>query len=164
MSIKMNAASAAVILAALAVMPAVSAHGHVKAIVANGETTEGTTPEWVYNEKDTPGWYAKNQDNGFVEPSSFGDADIICHKEATPGKTSVTVAAGSDMTLEWDTWPESHHGPVLDYLAKCSGDCSEADKESLSFFKLGSSAGVLDAASNEWASDKLIGKYHQIQP
>lgn len=64
MSIKMNAASAAAILAALAVIPAVSAHGHVKSITANGETVAGTTPEWIYNESNTPGWYAKNQDNG----------------------------------------------------------------------------------------------------
>jgi hypothetical protein len=55
MSIKMNAASAAAILAALAIIPAVSAHGHVKEIVANGETVAGTTPEWIYNESNTPG-------------------------------------------------------------------------------------------------------------
>jgi len=55
MSIKMNAASAAAILAALAVIPAVSAHGHVKEIVANGETVAGTTPNWVYQETNTPG-------------------------------------------------------------------------------------------------------------
>ncbi|KAM0713507.1 hypothetical protein Q7P37_010469 [Cladosporium fusiforme] len=155
MSIKMNAASAAVILAALAAMPAVSAHGHVESITVDGETFEGTTPEWKYNDKETPGWYAANQDNGFVEPASFGDADIICHKEATPGKSSVSVAAGSSLEIKWDTWPESHHGPVIDYLAKCSGDCTDAEKESLSFFKL-DEAGVLDASSNEWASDKLI--------
>lgn len=83
MSIKMNAASAAAILAALAFMPAVSAHGHVASITANGETVDGTTPEWIYNESNTPGWYAKNQDNGFVEPSSFGSSDIVCHKVLT---------------------------------------------------------------------------------
>jgi len=65
------------------------------------------------------------------------------------------------MTLTWDTWPESHHGPVLDYLAKCDGDCSAAKKESLKFFKL-DAAGVLDAASNQWASDKLICKCSQV--
>ena len=80
MSIKMNAASAAAILAALAVMPAVYAHGHVATITADGTTTDNTTPEWIYNESNTPGWYAKNQDNGFVEPSSFGSGDVICHK------------------------------------------------------------------------------------
>jgi hypothetical protein len=79
-SIKINAASAAAILAALAAMPAVYAHGHVSEITANGETVPGTTPEWQYNDNKTPGWYAMNQDNGFVEPSSFGSADIICHK------------------------------------------------------------------------------------
>ncbi|KAM0710980.1 hypothetical protein Q7P35_001719 [Cladosporium inversicolor] len=149
MSFKMNAASAAAILAAIAVIPAVSAHGHVKSITADGKTVDNTTPEWIYNESNTPGWYAKNQDNG----------KHLHHKkfsyEATPGKTSVSVKAGSDITLGWDTWPESHHGPVLDYLAKCDGDCSAAKKESLKFFKL-DGAGVLDAASNQWASDKLI--------
>ena len=63
----MNAVSAAAILAALAVLPAVSAHGHIKSITANGETVDGTSPDWFYNEANaaaTPGWYAKNQDNG----------------------------------------------------------------------------------------------------
>lgn len=64
------------------------------------------------------------------------------------------------MTLQWNTWPESHHGPVIDYLAKCSGDCTDADKASLSFFKL-AGAGVLDAGSNQWASDKLIADGNQ---
>ena len=49
----------------------------------------------------------------------------------------------------------------MDYLAKCDGDCSAAKKESLKFFKL-DGAGVLDAASNQWASDKLIGMFSQI--
>jgi cellulase len=53
------------------------------------------------------------------------------------------------MTLQWNTWPESHHGPVIDYLAKCEGDCTAADKESLSFFKL-AATGVIDAAANQW--------------
>lgn len=64
------------------------------------------------------------------------------------------------MTLQWDTWPESHHGPVIDYLAKCSGDCTDADKESLSFFKL-AEVGIIDASSDEWASDKLIADGNQ---
>lgn len=80
MSIKMNAASAAVILAALAVMPSVSAHGFVESITADGKTVDGTNPNWIYNEADTPGWYAKNQDNGFVAPSAYSTGDIVCHK------------------------------------------------------------------------------------
>lgn len=53
MPFKMNAASAAAILAALAVVPAVSAHGHVKSITTDGKTTDNTTPEWIYNETST---------------------------------------------------------------------------------------------------------------
>lgn len=157
MSFKMNAAGAAAILAAFAAMPSVSAHGYVESITADGQTVDGTSPNWKYNDEKTPGWYAANQDNGFVSPSSYADGDIICHKEATPGKSSVKVTAGSDMTLKWNTWPESHHGPVIDYLAKCEGDCTDADKESLKFFKL-DAQGVIDAGSNEWATDKLIGQ------
>jgi hypothetical protein len=36
----------------------------VKSITTDGKTTDNTTPEWIYNETETPGWYAKNQDNG----------------------------------------------------------------------------------------------------
>ena len=50
---------------------------------------------------------------------------------------------------------------MLNYLAKCEGDCTKAEKESLKFFKL-DGAGVLDAASNQWASDKLIGTFGQF--
>jgi cellulase len=115
MPFNMNAASAAVILAALSVMPAVSAHGFVESITADGKTVDGTNPNWMYSETKTPGWYAKNQDNGFVEPSSFGSGDVICHKEATPGKSSVAVKAGSDMVLKWNTWYETNEGTQDDF-------------------------------------------------
>ncbi|KAK6426678.1 hypothetical protein LTR95_016086 [Oleoguttula sp. CCFEE 5521] len=150
--------TAGAIAAAVAILPSVSAHGHVQGIMANGKYTPNTTPNWIYGTKPvSPGWYAKDQDNGFVAPDSYGSPDIICHKEATPGANSVEVAAGSKMTLFWDTWPVSHHGPVTDYLARCPGDCTAVDKTRLNFFPI-DKVGLLDGSVNpgNWASDTLI--------
>jgi len=73
-----------------------------------------------------------------------------------PGAKVATVAAGGSIKLQWDTWPESHHGPVLDYLAKCAGDdCTSVSAGDLSFFKI-DEKGLNDAASQNWASDDLI--------
>jgi len=59
--------------------------------------------------------------------------------------------------MEWNTWPESHHGPVIDYMAKCNGDCATVDKTTLEFFKI-AEKGIVDntAAPGTWASDQLI--------
>lgn len=65
--------------AAAAAPALVSAHGHVLGVVSGGEWYAGTTPEWTYQAEkpNTAGWYANNQDNGFVEPASYADEDII---------------------------------------------------------------------------------------
>lgn len=98
-----------------------------------------------------------NQDNGFVEPNSFGTSDIACHKSATAGSTEIPVTAGSTVKVTWNTWPDTHHGPVIDYLAKCSGACTSASAGSLNFFKIQQS-GLIDGSSppGKWASDNLI--------
>ncbi|TDZ74530.1 Polysaccharide monooxygenase Cel61a [Colletotrichum trifolii] len=139
------------LITALAGAAAVSAHGFVEKINGNVDNYNPTSAPYQNPAPDVPGWAAEQQDLGFVAPDAAGSADIICHKSATPGKTSVKVAAGDSVTLKWNTWPESHKGPVIDYLAKCEGDCSSADKESLKFFKI-------DEAGNEggeWAADRL---------
>lgn len=138
----------------------VSAHGYVSGIVAAGTYYDGYSPSFQYQQ--TPptvaGWSdPENLSNGYVAPHDFSNPDIICHLSATPGQTSIKVSAGETVELQWTTWPESHHGPVLDYLAKCSGDCTGVDKTSLSFFKI-SEGGLIDGSSSpgKWASDDLI--------
>ncbi|EME86418.1 glycoside hydrolase family 61 protein [Pseudocercospora fijiensis CIRAD86] len=148
-----------VALAAVAAPSLVSAHGYVSGVVSNGEWHSGTSPEWTYQSSKpaTAGWYANNQDNGFVEPNSYGDADIICHKGATPGQGSIPVTAGKSIDIQWNTWPDSHHGPVITYLASCGGDCSSVTKANLKFFKI-DAGGLNDgsAAPGSWASDDLL--------
>ncbi|GAB7327202.1 hypothetical protein MBLNU13_g11106t1 [Cladosporium sp. NU13] len=133
------------------------AHGRVISIEVDGTEYEGFTSAQASSGKsDGIAWSASNQDNGFVGPESYGTSDIACHKDGKPGAKVASVAAGGSIKLQWDTWPESHHGPVLDYLAKCAGDdCTSVSAGDLSFFKI-DEKGLNDAASNSWASDDLI--------
>ncbi|KAL8915388.1 MAG: hypothetical protein Q9171_000258 [Xanthocarpia ochracea] len=112
------------------------------------EPTHPEMPAWA-----NPG----NKDTGFINPGNFTNPDIICHKDATPGALSATVAAGSTVQLQWSDWPESHHGPVMDYLANCNGDCSSVDKTALKFTKI-DEEGLIEYTSmpGRWASDKLL--------
>jgi cellulase len=97
---------------------------------------------------------------GFVEPNNVGTSDIACHKSAKSTSTSIPVKAGDTMKLQWDTWPESHHGPVIDYLAKVSSHSASTAPGSLSFFKI-AEKGLNNGANapGNWASDDLISKF-----
>ncbi|KAI0143403.1 carbohydrate-binding module family 1 protein [Xylariaceae sp. FL1272] len=148
------------LLAALASATTVAAHGHVTNIVINGLSYQGYDPFTFPYETDPPtvvGWTASDTDNGFVAPDSYTTGDIICHKTATNAGGHAQVAAGDSISLQWDTWPESHKGPMIDYLAACNGDCETADKTTLEFFKI-DEVGLLDSttAPGTWGSDVLI--------
>ncbi|KAI4910036.1 hypothetical protein J4E90_007465 [Alternaria incomplexa] len=144
---------AAAILGAFAA--SVSAHGHLSAIKVDGKDFTAYDPSFQYQ---TPSpevieWSCPEcLDNGFVDPSMYDDATkIACHKDATAGAKVATVAAGGKLDISWTTWPESHVGPVIDYLAKVD-DATKAKSTDLEFFKI-DAAGFEDG---KWASDKLI--------
>ncbi|KAF2660827.1 lytic polysaccharide monooxygenase [Lophiostoma macrostomum CBS 122681] len=151
MSAKIHAAA---LLGALA--STVSAHGHVSGIVAGDTYYQGYDPSFQYSASPpaVAGWSCPEcLDNGFVAPSSYGDnSKIACHKDATVGQAQVEVAAGSTVELQWTTWPDSHKGPVIDYLAPVDGTFTDATYDSLSFVKI-DEAGYTDST---WASDSLI--------
>lgn len=91
----------------------------------------------AWTKEPTAGWsIPKDQDHGFLDPSNYEDPDIICHVGATPGALSLTVAAGESVGLQWTSWPISHHGNVVNYLANCNGKCEDADKTKLQFNKV----------------------------
>jgi AA9 family protein len=102
-------------------------------------------------------WSTTATDNGFVSPEAYSSGDIACHRGAENAKGSAVVAAGGEIFLQWDTWPTSHKGPVIDYLAPCGEDCSTVDKASLEFFKI-QEVGIVSGSGNNgvWASDQLI--------
>jgi cellulase len=114
-------------------------HGIVTKIIVGTQTYQGYDPNFQYIP--TPpaviGWTAPlTQDHGPVDSDQYTNPDIICHRGATPGAISAPVVAGDSISLQWTPWPESHHGPMLDYLASCQGDCSTVDKTQLQFFKI----------------------------
>lgn len=159
-SIRMHqSAVIAALAAALSTVPLVSAHGYVSGVVAGGKYFAGTSPNWNSGEKtDTCGWYAENQDNGFVKPSEFSTPDIICHKNAEVGGAPFEAAAGDELEFQWNTWPDSHKGPVITYIASVSSEFKGIKKESLKWAKI-AAEGLKDGSSppGKWATDDMLG-------
>ncbi|KAL2870873.1 lytic polysaccharide monooxygenase auxiliary activity family 9 protein [Aspergillus lucknowensis] len=148
----------ATIAGVLASASLVAAHGYATQIAIDGEVFPGWLADSYPHESDPPdsyGWSTTQTDNGFVAPDAFGTDDIICHKGATPAALSAPAAAGSTVEVTWNTWPESHKGPIINYLANCNGDCSAVDKTSLEFVKVDANA-LVDASTNTWVTDEMI--------
>ncbi|KKY24895.1 hypothetical protein UCRPC4_g02261 [Phaeomoniella chlamydospora] len=144
--------------ALISLVPQVAAHAYVSGVVVDDTYYGGYLVNQYPYESDPPdviAWSTDATDLGYV--NDYSSADIICHKNASNAQTSATVAAGKDITFEWTTWPESHHGPVISYLASCDGECETVDKTTLEFVKFDAS-GLLDNSEvpGTWASDELI--------
>lgn len=153
--------TAKILASALAGAVAVSAHGYATNIVVDGVYYAGfdvTSASYEANPPIVIGWGTSATDLGFVAPDAFGGPDIICHRDGKNAKGHAEVAAGSQIFIKWNTWPDSHKGPVLNYLANC-GDagCETVDKTTLKFFKI-AEAGLIDGSSTPgvYAADQLI--------
>ncbi|KAK5717492.1 hypothetical protein LTS12_027734 [Elasticomyces elasticus] len=148
------------VLAVLLSATHVAAHGHVTNIVANGVYYEGFDIDSFPYMSDPPAvaaWTTPNTGNGFLTPDDYSSSDIICHQNATNAKGHVTVKAGDRVNVQWTAWPDSHHGPVMDYLADCGDSCETVDKTKLEFFKV-DGVGLVDDAKvpGTWGDDQLI--------
>ncbi|KAI9151357.1 Polysaccharide monooxygenase Cel61a [Paramyrothecium foliicola] len=148
-----NMHSFAVLLGLAACLPQmVSAHGFVRQVNVNGVWTSGSDPVWFYHPAGqgpkTAGWDSLNQDLGFVEPAQFQSTDIACHKSAKVGANFINVNAGQTMTLYWNTWPESHKGPIINYIAPFQSSAGN-----LRFSKISQAAIV---SGQTWVTDNLI--------
>jgi cellulase len=141
--------STSVLVAVLAALSGVEAHGHIQKVIAGGVEYPGAIPGNVSPQ--SVGWAANNLDNGFVEPNSAQSPDIACHKSARAATNFAKVAAGQTVTVQWNTWPESHHGPVIDYLAPFNSNAG-----SLSFAKIAQKGLISGSNPGRWASDELI--------
>ncbi|KAJ9149808.1 Glycoside hydrolase, family 61 [Pleurostoma richardsiae] len=136
-----------------------SAHGIATAMVVfpTGTFLRGYNPSYQY-ENPPPkviGWSTPNDlQNTFVDPTKYSNPDIICHLGATPAALEAPINAGDVLEIQWTPWPASHKGPVLDYLAKCDGPCTNVDKAKLKFFKI-QEVGLVDAATDVWGASEL---------
>ncbi|TVY57877.1 Endoglucanase-4, partial [Lachnellula suecica] len=156
----MSLSKIAALSGAVAFATIVAAHGTVTGIVADGTYYAGYHADYQYmaTAPVVVGWSTpEDLSNGFIAPSAFATADMICHLGATNAQTSASVKAGGSIDLQWTAWPSSHHGPVIDYLANCGGDCTTVDKTTLEFFKI-DGVGLIDDTTvpGNWASDELI--------
>jgi cellulase len=139
-----------------------SGHSHIDYVIVNGLLYQGFNPHSTNNPDNVIGWSTTASDDGFVPPSNYSNPDIICHRDGKPAKAHVPIRAGDKMTIQWNGWPLSHHGPVMSYLAPCSGadGCASVDKTKLSFSKIDNSYPALVSESGgppgSWATDVLI--------
>ncbi|KAK1976522.1 family 61 glycosyl hydrolase [Colletotrichum cereale] len=141
-------------------------HSRVTNFAVDGASYEGFNPRST-TPKVLAAWATSVENDGWVGIESYGKPDIVCHINATNARAHAPVAAGDTIGFQWQGWPESHHGPVLTYLAYCGeegGSCEAADKTRLNFFAI-DKVGLVDpdanatsfaAAWGTWASDILI--------
>ncbi|KAJ5469239.1 Endoglucanase-4 [Penicillium diatomitis] len=156
-------------LAILMLADLVVGHGHISNIVVNGVSYQGWdigSFPYLSNPPVVAVWGTPNTGNGFIspymklmlcEPASYDSSDIIYHMDATNAKGHIVVAAGDKINLQWTTWPDTHHGPVITYLADCGASCETVDKTTLKFFKI-DAVGLVDESTppGTWADDQLI--------
>ncbi|KAK2040673.1 hypothetical protein LZ31DRAFT_557655 [Colletotrichum somersetense] len=73
-----------------------------------------------------------------------------------PAKLVAKAAAGEEVTLDWTTWPESHIGPTITYMAKCANnDCTtwQPGNQAI-WFKVQEKG--RDGTSNNWGATPLM--------
>ncbi|KAK1566302.1 family 61 glycosyl hydrolase [Colletotrichum navitas] len=141
-------------------------HSRVLNFVVDGASYEGFNPQRT-TPKALAAWGTSVKNDGWIGTESYGKPDIVCHTSATNARAHVPVTAGTTIGFQWQGWPESHHGPVLTYLAYCgeeAGSCEAADKTRLNFFAI-DKVGLVDPEANAtsfatawgtWATDILI--------
>ncbi|KAF8597991.1 glycoside hydrolase [Ceratobasidium sp. AG-I] len=117
-----------VISLVLAAATTVLGHGYVQQVKTSAGTYSGYLPysDPYYNPvpqriiRKIPG-------NGPVEDLSL--IDVQCNGwsvggvvGSAPAPIYATAAAGTSVSLNWTTWPDSHVGPLITYMAKAPSD------------------------------------------
>lgn len=86
---------------------------------------------------------------------------IICNYGAkgaannVPAPISAPVPAGAKVEFLWTPWESDHPGPVMTYIAKCPGKCSDFAASSGNIWVKIDQAGYDASQSVPWASKRL---------
>lgn len=135
----------------------VAAHGYIQQAVINAKTYMGYNPNTdPYYNPPPQRIFRKIPGNGPVQDLTLNDLQCngYLNSGSAPAPIFASVAAGSTMSLNWTTWPDSHKGPILTYMAACQGDCSSyMPGTSKVWFKIAQDGKHSDGS---WASDPLI--------
>ena len=140
-----------------------AAHSYVSNINIDRLMYNGFRPTTPDSDPLTIGWSTTAYDQGYVNQTGFTTEEIICHRGSMNAHAHALVSAGDRIHVQWNGWPQSHKGPVMDYLASCGQNqtCETVDKNELDFFKI-SELGLLDGGNitagpgGLWATDLLI--------
>ncbi|CUA67476.1 hypothetical protein RSOLAG22IIIB_03128 [Rhizoctonia solani] len=91
-------------------------------------------------------------DSGFVSNPASGDITCSIGNYLPSSPVTVSVPAGGKVEFLWNSWPLGHYGPVINYMAKCSGSCSTWKGDTgKPWFKISQET----YANGQWAADKL---------
>ncbi|KAH7104140.1 glycoside hydrolase [Auriculariales sp. MPI-PUGE-AT-0066] len=154
--------------AVLGLISLVSAHGYVQQVTANGRAL--TSPADPYLSPTPSRVIRKVPGNGPVQDLSLIDIHRWWCCGQLAAALTATIAAGSSLTVNWTTWPDSHLGPIVTYLARAPSDITAwSPGSSAVWFKVaqsGYSNGTLDILNihimtmtldeGVWASTTLI--------
>ncbi|KAF3913552.1 Endoglucanase-4 [Dactylellina cionopaga] len=138
-------------------------HGFIVEMMINGQSYPGFDP------------LNSNYANGVVEPwdppSGATGRDgpqlvrngvsMVCQLNAKAAQQVAQAPAGSQITFQWNQWPEDHQGPLITYLSDCNGDCTNANSAELNWFKIDETG----FENGQWATDifRNQGEFWTIQ-
>ena len=135
-----------------------AAHGYVSQAVIGGQTYEFYNPNTDPYMNPTPQRISRAiPGNGPVEDVSSIDVECNGYSAggqvgSSPAPLHAPAAAGSTVSLTWTTWPESHMGPILTYMARCpAAGCQDwqPDGDAV-WFKIQEEG--REGSSDNWAS------------
>ncbi|KAF9556946.1 glycoside hydrolase family 61 protein [Agrocybe pediades] len=91
------------------------------------------------------------QCNGYTDGGAPGSA---------PAPIYATVAAGSQLKLNWTAWPDSHMGPMITYMARAPSDITKwSPGNAAVWFKVAESGKTSDG---KWAATDLLTASNSI--
>jgi ethanolamine utilization protein EutA (predicted chaperonin) len=86
-------------------------------------------------------------------PDNVTKPDIACGSNVVPALAIAPARAGSNITFGWSTWPITHNGPIMTYMAKYEGNLKDVNVNQLEFFKIAEMGLAEDGVT--WATNAL---------
>jgi hypothetical protein len=112
-------------LSTLSLAAVVAAHGYVDNATIGGQVYTFYQPySDPYQNPPIPRVSREIQGNGPVTDVSYTDHQCGGYTDggisgSKPASLHAEAAAGSEVSLRWTLWPDSHVGPLVTYMARC---------------------------------------------
>ncbi|OAL05192.1 glycoside hydrolase [Phaeosphaeriaceae sp. SRC1lsM3a] len=147
--------------------PLVAAHGFVQNATIGGKEYDFYHPYQDPYMSPAPARISRPVQGNFpIESVSLKDVECGGNTTggiigSTPAALHAPVTAGSSVNLRWTTWPESHLGPVITYMARCPDEgCNKYQTNGAAvWFKIAETGLIrpdADWLKADWGSSPLI--------